>query len=110
LAVSEVSDEPTFLLATLPPTSGQRRLALAVVAVLLAAFGIAAPFAAIPLPRIDAFIPSLEAIFFLSDFITAALLFFLDYSFTRTFSPRECGAIPTKAFDADDCRFGRAIP
>ena len=52
LAVGEVSDEPKFLLATQPPTLRQRRLALAVAAVLLAAFGLTAPFAAVPLPPV----------------------------------------------------------
>ena len=75
LAVGEVSDEPKFLLATQPPTLQQRRLALAVAAVLLAAFGLTAPFAAVPLPRFDAFIPSLAATIFVTDLITAVLLF-----------------------------------
>jgi hypothetical protein len=42
--------------------------------VLLAGFGVFAPFAARPLPRLDAFIPSLEAIVFVTDFITSVLL------------------------------------
>jgi signal transduction histidine kinase len=80
LAVREVSDEPEFVLATEPPTAGQRRLALAVIAVLFAAFGVTvaigltAPFALIPV-RIDAFVPVITAIFFVNDFITATLLF-----------------------------------
>jgi signal transduction histidine kinase len=75
LAVGEISEEPKFLLATLPPTSGQRRLALAVVAALLVALGITVPFASVPLPRVDAFIPSLLGVFCVNDFITAVLLF-----------------------------------
>jgi signal transduction histidine kinase len=75
LAVSEISDEPQFSLATLPPTPGQRRLALIITAVLLLAFGLTVRFATIELPRIDAFIPSLDGIFCVSGLITAALLF-----------------------------------
>jgi hypothetical protein len=63
------------LLATLPPTELQRRLALATAAVLLVTFVLAAPFAAAPLPRFDAFIPSLEVTIFVTDLITAVLLF-----------------------------------
>src|ERR1700739_3747241 len=70
-----MSDRTDFLLATLPPTPAQRRSALAVVAVLLIAFGVAAPFATVQLPRIDAFIPAIEGIFCVNDLITAVLLF-----------------------------------
>jgi signal transduction histidine kinase len=79
MAGREELDEPAFMLATEPPTLEQRRLALAVVAVVFAAFGIAvvigltAPFALIPV-RIDAFVPVLAAILFVNDFITATLL------------------------------------
>ena len=48
----------------------QRRLARVVIAALVIACGIAAPLAAIPLPRVDAFIP-----IFVNDFITSVLLF-----------------------------------
>lgn len=62
-------------LATLPATPQQRRLALAIGVVLLLGFGIFAPFADRLLPRLDAFIPSFEAIIFVTDFITSVLLF-----------------------------------
>jgi signal transduction histidine kinase len=75
LAVGEVSDEPKFLLATQPPTLLQRRLALAVAAVLLVAFWLTAQFAATPLGRFEAFIPTLQATIFVTDLITAVLLF-----------------------------------
>jgi signal transduction histidine kinase len=75
LAVGEASDEPKVSLATLPPTPRQRRLALAVAAILLLAFAITVPFAPIHLQRIDAFIPSLLGVFCVNDLITTALLF-----------------------------------
>lgn len=71
----ELLDDPAILLGNLPATSQQRRFVLAVAAGLLAFFGIAAPFAALPLPRFDAFIPSLQAIIFVNDLITSVLLF-----------------------------------
>jgi Membrane-associated sensor, integral membrane domain len=68
-------DEPQFLLATLPPTPGQRRLALAIVVVLLVAFVAMLPFASIELAPVNAFIPSLETALLINDLITSALLF-----------------------------------
>ena len=78
----ERNDSDTWL-ATLPPTSGQRRLALAVGAVLLVGFGIVAPFADRPLSRIDAFIPLFESMVFVTDLITSVLLF-SQYSISRS--------------------------
>ncbi len=74
MAVSEISDKPQFSLATLPPTPGQRRLALIVTVGMLLAFGLAAPFATIKLPNIPAFIPSLGGVLCVSGLITATLL------------------------------------
>src|SRR3974377_1804019 len=64
----------TWLL-NLPPTPSQSRIAFAVVVVLLVGLGATAPFADVPLPRIDAFIPVVETAVILTDFITAVLLF-----------------------------------
>lgn len=69
------SDGFEFFVATMPPTSRQRRLALAVVALLVIEFGAVAPFATTPLLRIDSFIPAVLAIVFVTDLITAVLLF-----------------------------------
>ena len=68
-------DEFEYSVATLPPTARHRRLAFAVVVITLAAYGAVAPFASTPLPRIDSFIPTVMAIVFVTDLITAALLF-----------------------------------
>ena len=62
-------------MATLPPTPRHRRLAFAVVVVTLAAYGAVAPFSGTPLPRIDSFIPTVMAIVFVTDLVTAVLLF-----------------------------------
>ena len=76
-------EEPVISLANLPATPRQRRLILALAVVLLVAFLISAPFATLPLPRFDAFIPSLEAIIFVNDLVTAILLF-TQYSIVRS--------------------------
>jgi signal transduction histidine kinase len=75
LAPGEVSDVPKVMLATLPPTVGQRRLAIAVVAVLSGVFGIVIPLAPVNLQRVDSFIPALLGVFCVNDLITSALLF-----------------------------------
>ena len=80
MAVPELLDEAEFLLTTQPPTSGQRRLALVIVAIVFAVFGLTvaigltAPFSLVPVP-IPFFVPVLTAIFFVNDVITANLLF-----------------------------------
>src|SRR5579875_1777610 len=53
----------------------QRVIALCMVAVLLIAFVVSAPFASRPLGRSAAFIPSYETALFVEDLITAALLY-----------------------------------
>jgi signal transduction histidine kinase len=74
--MSDVLSDPGMMgLASMPPTSRQRWLAIAVVAALLVAFGVTAPFAETPLSRLDAFIPSIEVAIFVTDLITAVLLF-----------------------------------
>ncbi len=67
-------NEPQVL-ATIPPTIGQRRMAHAFVFALLAILAGTWPFATIRLPEIDAFVPTLAAALFVSDCVTAALLF-----------------------------------
>jgi signal transduction histidine kinase len=73
--VPETPDEQQFLLATLPPSKRQIRLALGIGAALLVAFGVTVPFTYVPLPRVDAFIPTLATAIFINDVITSALLF-----------------------------------
>jgi signal transduction histidine kinase len=63
------------VLANIPPTSGQRRLARAFLLALLVILLGTAPFAEIRLPEIPAFVPTLAAALFVSDCVTAALLF-----------------------------------
>ena len=71
----EPSHEDQLLLATLPPSKGQIRLALGVVLGLLVALALTIPFTNIQLPRVDAFIPAFETAIVFNDLVTAALLF-----------------------------------
>jgi signal transduction histidine kinase len=70
-------------LSALPPTRRQERLAFGVAALLFAALLAALPFGARLLPRQDAFIPIVDTILFLSDLVTAVLLY-AQYSVVRS--------------------------
>src|SRR5215203_5923641 len=59
----------------LPPTPRQTRWALAVAAIALAGFAAVVPIADRPLTQLNAFFPSLDAIVFVSDLVTAVLLY-----------------------------------
>jgi signal transduction histidine kinase len=74
LVVRETSDERPFLLATLPPSQGQIRLARGVVVALVVAFGVTAPFMRTQLPSVNATIPVFETAILVNDLITSALL------------------------------------
>jgi signal transduction histidine kinase len=64
-----------ILLSTLPPSRGQKRLALAIVLALLAAVGATSPFATVPLGYVREFIPAYATAVFVISLITFALLF-----------------------------------
>jgi signal transduction histidine kinase len=68
-------EQQHVLLSTLPADKAKHRLAFAVVLVLCVAFLATAPYAKVPLARVDAFIPAYEAALFFNDLITAILLF-----------------------------------
>jgi signal transduction histidine kinase len=71
-----VPEEQHFILSALPPSLAQRRLALAVIIVLILAFLITVgPLSAFQPGRIDAFIPTYTTAVFVTDLITAVLLF-----------------------------------
>src|SRR5215471_2102019 len=74
-ATTGALDEQPILLSTLPPSRGQKRLALAIVLLLLAAFCATVPFAAVPVGYIREFIPAYAAAMFVISSITSALLF-----------------------------------
>src|SRR5258708_7295833 len=69
-------EEQDFVISSLSPSKAQKRLALGVVLVLFVAFFITAGFlSSIQLARIDAFVPLYAAAVFVTDSITAVLLF-----------------------------------
>ncbi len=71
-----VPEQQPFILSSLSPSPAQRRLALAVLLALLAAFLITEGLlSTIQLGRIDAFVPAYATAMFVSDLITAVLLF-----------------------------------
>jgi signal transduction histidine kinase/ActR/RegA family two-component response regulator len=59
----------------LPPTMRQSRSVAAIAAALLLGLGALAPFANTPLAELNAFFPSMDAIVFVTDLITAVLMF-----------------------------------
>jgi signal transduction histidine kinase len=63
------------LISALPPTPAQKQAACAVAVFLLVAFLLALPFAHVSLPKVDAFVPIVASVMFLSDAMTAVLLF-----------------------------------
>jgi signal transduction histidine kinase len=75
-AAAVASEEQHFILSTLPPSLAQKRLALAVVLALLVALVITVgPLSTIEPERIDAFVPAYATALFVTDLVTAVLLF-----------------------------------
>jgi signal transduction histidine kinase len=68
------TSEPQVL-ANVSPTRGQRLMARAFLLALLVILLGTWPFAAMKLPEVDAFVPTLAGALFISDCVTAALLF-----------------------------------
>ena len=74
-ATGDEASERRVILSMLPADRRERRRALAVVLISSLAFLALAPFARVPLPRVDAFIPSYQSALAINDLITAVLLF-----------------------------------
>ena len=74
-ALAPSSGSEPEVLANIAPTPGQRRMARAFLLALLVILLGTWPFAAIKLPEVQAFVPTLAAALFVSDCVTAALLF-----------------------------------
>jgi PAS domain S-box-containing protein len=68
-------DDHSMFLSTMPATSRDRAVALAVVGVSLVLFACAVPFAGTPLTPVPAFVASYQSALAINDLITAILLF-----------------------------------
>jgi len=75
LAEQPKPNEFEYSIQAVAPSRLQKRLALAVVLLLLLVLAAMAPFASVQLPREDGFIPTVQAIIFVTELVTAALLF-----------------------------------
>jgi hypothetical protein len=64
-----------FSVATAPATLPHRQLALAVFVAMFVAYAAVLPYGSTQLPQIESFIPTVFGIIFVTDLITAALLF-----------------------------------
>jgi len=82
MAREETSGANTWLV-DVRPTARQSRSALAVAALALVGFVAAAPFAGRPLAALNALFPALDATVFVTDLVTAVLLF-AQYSISRS--------------------------
>ena len=74
-AIDNESDRSASWLSDLPPTAFQTWSAVTVAAVVLVAFIAIVPFVGMPLRALNIFFPLLDAIVFITDLITAVLLF-----------------------------------
>src|SRR3954467_10070011 len=73
--VKEQAQDFPLVIATMPATDRQTKIAVGIVSVLTIAAAVMAPFASIQVGRIDAFIPVLQTVVSVADLITATLLF-----------------------------------
>jgi signal transduction histidine kinase len=63
------------VIANMPASAAEKRVALALTVLLLIVFMMVAPFASLPLPRVDAFIPVIQTVVCIAELVTAVLLF-----------------------------------
>ena len=77
--VGKLAQEPdhdfAVVTANMPVSAVERRVAFALIAFLFVIFGMVAPFARVPLPRVDAFIPVIQTVVCVAELVTAILLF-----------------------------------
>src|SRR6478736_7753921 len=70
-------DEFPLVISATPASKQERRVAFAIILILVLVFTVVTPFASVQLPRVDAFVPALQTVLCFTDLITAALLFSL---------------------------------
>jgi signal transduction histidine kinase len=69
------AEDPRGSVASVASTPLQRRISHAAMGGILASFAVLYPFALLPLPRTDGFVPSVQALISATDLITALLLY-----------------------------------
>src|SRR5436305_4554139 len=74
-SVKKEGQDFPLVIATMPATGRQRAIAVGIIILLTVAAAVIAPFANIQVARVDAFIPVLQTVLSVGDFITATLLF-----------------------------------
>jgi signal transduction histidine kinase len=70
-------DEFPLVISATPASKQERRVAFAIILILILVFTVVTPFASVQLPRVDAFVPALQTVLCFTDLTTAALLFSL---------------------------------
>lgn len=77
--VGELAQEPghdfPVVIANMPASAAERRVAFALILLLFIIFGMVAPFARVPLPSVYAFIPVIQTVVCIAELVTAILLF-----------------------------------
>jgi signal transduction histidine kinase len=63
------------VISNIPSSTTERRVAFALTVCLFVVFGMVAPFAHLPLPRVDPFIPVIQTVVCIAELVTAILLF-----------------------------------
>jgi hypothetical protein len=90
--VGELAQEPghdfPVVIANMPASAAERRVAFALIVLLFIVFGMVAPFARVPLPRVEAFIPVIQTVVCVAELVTAILLFAQYSSITAAFRER----------------------
>ena len=85
-ATLESTQEVVISLANRPAGPRERQFAFAATVLLLLAFAAMAPFARVPVPEFNAFIPSVSAVMSINDLITSVLLY------------AQCSIAPSRGF------------
>jgi len=74
-SVQKAEQDFPLVIASMPATGRHQRIAVGIVIHLIIAVAVIAPFSHIHVARVDAFIPVLQTVLSVADFVTAVLLF-----------------------------------
>jgi len=85
MTTRDAADQSALWLATVPPTRRQRHLTIMAIAVVLALYGAAAPFATMTSPQTAGFVPAIDSMIFVTNLITA-IFFLSNFSISRSYA------------------------